>query len=415
MMSGLGLGLGAGARSIGASKFRFSSNAVAAPNTSFTISGVTLIRQRALSVIRASTSSMKVLFPYYIVDGTTFAEVAPSAPATLKATAEIVGSGIVPLTFNGQDSITVSGPTIITTDELPGTAFGFSDLNGKVVYIVQEWTVSDGATFPLTEQLAAAFSNESFRLGGSSQYMTAGALSGGTVPGYEFRQMAVLGRHTGKAILLSGDSISAGQGDAGGSGSVGTAGGGWMSRAASTNSLCYCKTARSGDRAATFKDLTKSRLRMSMAQYASHILCAFIFNDYTQSSLNAATVLSDMATVWANYKSANPNAKIYQQYLSLRTNAANSYVDLAGQTVATGWSIADSGYIALKAGIDAAVSLGTLNGSFDLRPYTQDPVEVDKFKVNGTNLYETPDGIHYSAHGYSDIAAGLASFLTGLS
>lgn len=396
--------------------FRFASNAVAAPNSSMTISGVTLVRQRALSVVRAAVPTIKLAFPWYIIDTSSYAEIAPSSNATLKATVEITGIGIFPLTFNnGSPTVTAVGPTIIFTDEMPASLFGLSTFNNQVIYVVQEWTVTDGQTFPLTEQSAAAFTGESFRLGGTSQYLTPGALSGGTVPGYEYRQLAVLGQHSGKAILLSGNSIAAGEGDNGKSGSVGTNGGGWMSRAASTNSLCFCKTAKSGDRAEYFKDnVTKSPLRMSMARYATHILIEHMYNDLAAGT-PTATILTYLNTIYANYAAMNSSAKLYGQYLSLRTASTDQWATLVNQTVATGWALADTDYIALKAGLDAAVVATTLTGVFDIRPSTQDSVEVNKWKVNGTGNFETNDGIHCRPNGYIDVAAGLATFLNGLS
>lgn len=368
------------------------------PSASQTLGAATLAKFRTVHTICNDTATLKFAFPGWYVTSSDF-EIGISGTPTFKASAEINGT-LVHIKFSGIDTGSLTPGAIVWSDEIAAAAFGRAQFDaGLLCFVKTEYTVTVGNQLPINHDGTFSGGGEGVYFGGSSQVYSTGSLTsagGGTSqPTRMFRPIALVGKHSGVAIAAIGDSITAGTNSnekSAGYGST-SSGGGWFQRTLYAQSIAGLKLARAGTTVSGFI-AGHAVQRLSLLPYCTHAVSQLGFNDLSAGGDQSATLLANLRTMWGQFNTANSSITIEQGFITLKCSSSDSFATLANQTVTSGWSAGGGEVVNVNNGIVANVGSNNLNGYFNLRPGMSDTVVTDKWKVNGSSNYATPDGTH---------------------
>jgi lysophospholipase L1-like esterase len=392
--------------------------------------GVTRAVGRAQIPVFATTTDMKIAFPtFYMQDSAGEVVLTPQAGTTFAAQLEDSnGSVFGAITFDGGQSTTSTFPAsgvfwsdVILPSVLGRTTFAAGT---TTLFVKMEWTfpasgtnrifISDGSggSTGTTGEGCAYGGNTTMGVYGGAQ-----AGGGTSQPTRIFRPWLVVGTHAGVAVAGVGDSLTFGQGDAK-AGSIGSdgAGGGAFARAAYAAAVPYTKIGKPADRIQYWAGNggANSANRIEAMRYHTHAFMMLGFNDIAGGSNSAAAVLTNLRDVWARMKAVNPNLKIHEGFITLRTSSpSDQWASAAGQTPQGGYETGGTRTV-FNNSLAAEVAAGTIAGTFDYAPSCYDPAFPDKWLTNGTANYPTTDGTHPRPTFYSFWATYLRPILAAL-
>jgi lysophospholipase L1-like esterase len=413
------------------------------PNGYQTIdSAMDTILWRTRHVINEDTPTLQLVEPVFQVAGT-YAEVqrTPAAGtifiAALEVSATMGGATPTslnqPLTFGGAASPTGTmlggagglADKTFASDTINASAFGLAKFTkGDVVFLRR------GFRFPAinpfwistSDDGSAGFAgSEGCRVnaGGAFETIVSGTgnfsgTAGTTAANRLLRPFLLIGQHAGVAIIGIGDSITDGKGsNRSGDGSAVNAYGGYFIKAAYDAGKAHLKSGKDGNTLANWANSTLDHsTRLAALQYFTHATVLLGTND-ANVGRTAAQMLTDHASVRARLVAANPALKILGGKMIPRATSTDNWVTLANQTPRS-YTLSGALYDQYEAGLDAAVGTNMV-ATFSLRAGAADPVETNKWRVNGTVQYACVDEAHPTQATAIDMAALLQPLLAGAS
>lgn len=311
-----------------------------------------------------------------------------------------------PVTFTGWKSPTMAaGAALVHSDKLGLNLPANTALQLRSGAIVASGQKTPGGQ-PSSFQYAAYSSTASV----SQVYGTSSmaAPSGGATSIYGFVPLAVIGipDHRHVAVLLWGDSITFGTGDASNGestyGHVGWAERGLVGAAAGVN-IPFVNVSKPGDSTATWGAgaIGYHGTRWALLEYVTHAVFAMGINDIV-AGRTLAQLQANCQVAWAAAK--RMGAKVFQTTLTPNTTSTDSWATLANQTVVANYTAAGiRGQF--NAWLPSQVAAGNIDGLIDLNAAVCDPNNTDKWAVNGVGGYLTADGIHPSSAGHALMGA----------
>lgn len=387
----------------------------------------TLVRARSKITMRVTAAELWVGLPGFY-SSTVLVETAPVTAAGLSVQCSL--SDNVANCHLGYGGNTLGVDSGLTTFALniggiswvlfKAADFGLENFDaGSSWFIKHEYTGATGDQVVLCDDAGSSgITGESVYTGGTSQILTATAYTagGGTSRTWRMAPVAVVARHSGVAWLADGDSITYGQGKAGGSGiDTGENCYGYAGRSFGATSTPFAKAARQGTRSTQSTPSNRPNA-LALASYATHYSEMFGTNEVNSGS-SLATIQAAKIAWWAAIKGQNPAVKVYPGFVLPRATGAtdgNQFLTAGAQTIP---AVFEVGGVADQLNAWYASQVGTtINGYFNLRPGVEDPVAPGRWRSDGVtpNLVCLADGTHPVAQGHIDLAGQFTTFRAGL-
>lgn len=242
---------------------------------------------------------------------------------TVKAAVEPVGSLVIPVTFNGNRTVTISPGGTAISDPV-----GIDIVKGATFYTRTFVSVTAG-TFPINNiPTASTGEGNNYANPAGADLTTPGSasLTGVGTNQYVYGPAAILGIVTdpGKPVIgILGDSIFNGTGDSS------YANGGLAQRALGNN-YSFQKVAFPGE-ALTGWIGNSGSTRVRRMGLLALVGCTHIVTDYTVNSLATTTIQQDAVTAWQTM--TRVTASVYATTLTPQTTSTDSWATVANQTV----------------------------------------------------------------------------------
>jgi lysophospholipase L1-like esterase len=342
----------------------------------------------------------------------------------VKASIEKDGAGYsVPVYFNGSRSVTVTGGSFdINSDPVYPGLFGQSKFSqGEKYWVRMECTVPTTAgRLPFNAKTNIPTGTAFWWYDPALTTITNGADGSGVLArtgnfpdvrssGYNPVLLGRFANANTNVYVGIGDSIHFGTGDTAtiqpGNGygifqRAMTAGDGLTAPIASLN------LNRHGATTADFNnDWVKSYYK-----YGNVLVDELGTNDIgTAGSGVVATIQTNIAARWADFKVVQPAGKIVRTYYLPRTTSTDSFATTANQSYVTDWAPGGKSN-QLNDWFETKKTDGTVNAILG-RSSVNDTIEPYKWLTNGTNFYLTTDGTHPSYNGHSARGAELRTLL----
>lgn len=204
--------------------------------------------------------------------------------------------------------------------------------------------------------------------------------------------LAILGMTTRPTFFLAGDSITVGIGDA----ADGQLACGWPARMLG-NKFGYFNAGASGESVQLVATANYAK-RAYMAQYCSHVICAYGTNDIS-GGRTPAQCLADIATFRNTWFAGK---RFYVCTVPNRTTSTDGFITEANQTVVA----ADANYALFNDQLRIGALACRWDGLIDIDQITQGTYAGRKWKAFGTTTNRmTADGTHPSPFGATYIAS----------
>lgn len=324
---------------------------------------------------------------------------------------------VIPVTFGGNRSITLSGGAAdVHSDTISSASFGRTKFpRGSTWWIKYRLSVpSIGNIIPVSVTGRTAYATTQMAV-----YVDANTTVSDTdlkgpytvVSGSALVNIA----STNTPFLIGnpvtdtpswqaiGDSIVEGLGDNGSSNLYGV---GFVQRsthdAAFTDPIPMLNLAKGGAITTAYTSSTRIN-QIIAAGYARFTLEELGTNDLNTES-DPSVILSRLTPIWSACRSGGAQKVFRTKYLPGCTST-DSFQTTLNQTPRTNWGIGQT-RDQLNSAFDALVVATTLDGAFSI-PSVADTVEPNKWVVSGTSNYATADGTHPGAVGAEFAAADL--------
>lgn len=369
------------------------------PNVGGSGSTVTRLESRYRFTVGCDSADVQIAYGNFTVGAGT-GEADGLNAITLQAAIETTAtSGTIsqaaaayPVLFGGAQSRSVDPGAYSVLSDVLGEDFA----RGDQPYVRTGVTIAAGQSIPVgmsaflggTAEAAYQSSNA------ASQIYGTGALAAGTngtTTSYGYGPLALLGRPTGPcaSVIVLGDSIADGQGDA--SGGDGNGNRGWIARGLGTAAanglpIAYTKDTRPSDTPAVNTRSNAWRKR-GLWKYANVLICEEGINQLVPTS--QAAQLAYLQDIWLSAK--RRHMQVWQTLITPQTTSTDGWATAANQTVNATFA---ANRAALNAAIVAAVASGQIDGVIDPNPSIEDQANPGKFVTNGTANYATTDGTH---------------------
>lgn len=396
---------------------------VAGQDTARTTTGTS---RRPHTVAIASTD-LRLVFTNWANSGATstpnYNDKDSTGPITIKASVEIGGT-IYRLTFGGNDTVTIAGGGWVQSDPLP------IDMAAGTVFYSRTFLASGGTWH---------YNGYTGSTTGQGGWVTTTDL---TAPGSAavadvafvpiYGPSAIIGKPlggSGRSILVVGDSIGHGYGDAPGAtawqgrniNNAKLAGGGFIARALYTV-VGFLNAAIPGDSAEWFVTIAGHFRRMTWASSATSVICQYGRNDIS-GGRTLAQIQADLLTIWT--MAANRGAKAFQTTITPRTTSTDGWRSVGAQTKDANDAVrvALNGWLRAGAPIDpntkAAVAVGTagallagsqnhpLTGVFEIADLVEYRRDDGRFMA-AVNQRTKADGV--TTAGGSTVSSATAAF-----
>jgi len=327
---------------------------------------------------------------------------------TIEKVALVVGSTVIPITFNGDRSkVVTSGAEKVLSDEVSATvekaSIGWIKARLSVVAagqviphsarITNEYAGSQVQWFdPSVTTVSDTDVAGNFTVSGSTNWTTATV---GPCP-------ILLGRVVDCASFIAvGDSIAEGTGD--NYDLSGISGKGFVQRStvdvSGNNPLPMLNFCRGGTK--TDHYIGANTRWMSYVEYSKYAISEHGTNDLgSGGSGDLATIQSNLQTMWAALRNGGV-IKIVGTHLLCRTYTNNQFIDLAGQTILTGWT---AGGKSEQHNAWLTAQVGTLLDAVVDTSIVRDASVPQKWATNGSSYYATTEGTHPSAFMHANLA-----------
>lgn len=258
--------------------------------------------------------------------GGIYGDYTPTTTVTIGGAALVIpGQGVYPVTFNGQVGGTVAPGGFLTSDHLP-----LNLARGTIVFL--RTYVSAGTWY------ATHISGGQIGNGGSNASNLTLSTSTSTASqnaGAQYGPMGVLGTVADgtAAVLIQGDSIAHGYGDAGtfvghDPNDVTRSGGGYLQRAL-VGKVGYANIAFPGDKAAQFAVPAGYLRRMFFARYATHAVVEYPRNDISDEVALATTQANLLKILLGDTRRG---LKIVLTTCTPKTSSTDNWRTAAGQS-----------------------------------------------------------------------------------
>lgn len=341
----------------------------------------------------APVSGLRLAVGNYAVGGGT-GEAANANAITVEAAIENpTPAQTWPLTFGGAPSVTLAAGAAGTLSDPLGV--DLPALGG--VWLRMGVTVTSGQVWARGSNPSRSGENSYESTSATSQIGNTGGLTGGTtsLPGYA--PLAVLGipQRATPAVIILGDSIAYGVGEASTIGD-GLGNRGFAQRGLANVNGCqipWANEARASDAASVNQTTNLGWRKRYLWQYASDLLVNLGTNDIAVGN-SLATVQGNLINIWQGAKRSG--LRVHQVLIMPRMKATtDSYATPGGMTPETGFEVGGV-RDQLNAWIKAQVATGLIDSFIDVNKYVEDQANPSKWITNGTANYPTADGVHPS-------------------
>ncbi len=278
--------------------------------------------------------SVAPVFSNFWLNNVLAREVNGAAPYTIRKAAVMVGTTVVPCNFGGARSATVAGGTIdLCADPILASQFGLEQFApGIPVYVRFALDLPAGQTVSghpspmyLGGESILAFdpANDIDDIDLATFATPTGADVWVGIPGPIM--LAGIPATPVTSLIGLGDSILDGSVDTAGDGS---AGGGWLRRAAYAAGMPYLSISRTGDKA---QFIAASNVKTSRLLAYGHAAVLALGNNDLRDGRTAAQFLGDLRSIWSLLR-ANGIAHICQAQVIGETGSTEQNTTVAGQT-----------------------------------------------------------------------------------
>lgn len=343
---------------------------------------------RSRHFARSPVTSLQVAFPNWYINwsGATFTEAGTGGIMTLTAGIEnsAGNASLGQFLWSGIPAATVAdGATSALSDPLSvSLAAGDSFFIRSFYTTTNAFVICDTGTGVGAAVTGADASNgEQWRVNTTDQTTGFGSLTGGALgTGLCYRPcllVATLADDT-KSFLFIGDSRAYGFRDVYTSTSSDK---GQLSRAVGT-SFGYTNCGIPSDKASLF--LTSHARRLAFAQYFSHVICEYGFNDLNGGDTAAQTAAS-LASTYALF-----SIPVYQSTINCNTTSTDSWATTANQTIPG----VNASRVTLNNTYIRAVNIAGMTGYLEVADVLESARDSGKWAINGTANWYTDDGTH---------------------
>lgn len=314
-------------------------------------------------------------------------------PNDITVSAALEYSGVTyPIYFGGAKSVLLpAGAPFVMSDPM-----GLELPAGAVTWIRTTVTISAGQFWPKGVYVSVSGEGSVDSNNSATQIYGTGALSptGGVNSAWAYTALAMLGipAKATPAVLVIGDSITAGSGESSGT----TAEHGFALRGLvnATNPVPWAQVARGGDMASQGTMALTPR-RLTVADYATHALCALGTNDLASAGLTAAQTQAALTVLWTRLKAHG--LKITASLVMPRIQSTtDSYATPGNMTPYPGFETGGAKRDPLNAWIISQVGQGLIDSVIDPNVYVEDQANKGKWITTGAANYPTTDGVHPS-------------------
>lgn len=309
-------------------------------------------------------------------------------PVTYGAAIEFDGA-IYPASLNGQTLVTVAGGQALFFDPVP-----LGILKGETYWVRTYTQVNAGESVP-TNYSGSSGQGEGYVGDNKTLYNSTaiGALNGNVTTA-----AAIIGTVTKPtvSIALIGDSIMNGFKDYSYQG--------FGYRFCTENGFAHLNMGFPGERASSVAKNGK-RIRQVLLPYVTHAIVEYGVNDLINGA-TTASLLADMQRMWDHLSKLG--IVVFQTTITPYSSSTDSFATLENQTVAVNAGFtggANSKRSIVNRALKAVPT--PLKAVFDVASAVESSDESGLWKVNGTNLYYTDDGLHPKGPGHDLMLAKL--------
>lgn len=292
------------------------------PQCNVTNTGGTQVMVRGRHISRDAITSIRIAYPNFYINGTTFMEAGPGGASTVTSSIEYpIGTTVTRVTWNGQNSCSIADAAMgALSDEITVS------IPIDTPFMIRTY-FTNATGFVAQNKSNICDNSQSFRFatsGLSDQTGVAGATSGGTSsPNFMYKPLLIVGRTSKPSVLILGDSRQDGADE--GESYTGTSDDiGQLARSIGPT-YAYANLGRGSDSAVKF--LASNTGRVSLRQYFSHVICAYGFNDLNSEGRTAAQHLDNVRAI----RNLFPNNIFLTATLTPSTSSTDAWTSLAGQ------------------------------------------------------------------------------------
>ena len=322
---------------------------------------------------RDNIYSLQLVYANWYMTGSPVAETVGQGPIDIQAAIEYPEGTITRVKFSGENQGLIPVGENLITDELPVV----------IPYGAKFWvrTWYNCAAGLIYNNYAAGFNEAVFGV------TTPNLVMGGAVASsaQTYTPVAIIGMTSRPSVAIIGDSRVIGTGDT----RDGSLNRGPYARAIGP-ALPYINMGVSGARLVTIVDGDLGK-RLDLMNYCSHIICALGYNDLATGGASAATVHTQLQTLYGMFPAGKP---VWQATIEPgMVTSTDSYVTAANQTINSGANTRRNDFnLGLRSGIEG------IQGVLEMCIPLEDQSNPGKWYVEGSSAL-TADGTHANRRG----------------